>query len=81
MCLVGVFAMGLTYLSSDYMVLIIKLAPLGMSSLTLSIAITLACDHVNASYICRYYTRRYCQHWFAIGLRGGRLWRASITAL
>ncbi|WP_273801911.1 MFS transporter [Proteus vulgaris] len=52
MCLVGVFAMGLTYLSNDYMVLIIALALLGMSSFALyPIAITLACDHVNASYI------------------------------
>ncbi len=52
MCLVGVFAMGLTYLSSDYIVLIIALALLGMSSFALyPIAITLACDHVNASYI------------------------------
>lgn len=52
MCLVGVFAMGLTYLSNDYMVLIVALALLGMSSFALyPIAITLACDHVNASYI------------------------------
>lgn len=52
MCLVGVFAMGMTYLSNDYVVLIIALALLGMSSFALyPIAITLACDHVNASYI------------------------------
>ncbi|MFX6601479.1 hypothetical protein ABTG86_20510, partial [Acinetobacter baumannii] len=35
MCLVGVFAMGMTYLSNDYVVLIIALALLGMSSFAL----------------------------------------------
>lgn len=52
MSLLGVFAMGLTYLSSDYIVLISALALLGMSAFALyPIAITLACDNLDSSYI------------------------------
>ena len=50
--LAGVFAMGLIYISNDYMVMIIALALLGMSSFALyPIAITLACDNLDSSYI------------------------------
>ncbi|SMY34965.1 MFS transporter [Photobacterium andalusiense] len=52
MSLLGVFAMGLTYLSTDYVVLISALALLGMSAFALyPIAITLACDNLDSSYI------------------------------
>ncbi|MGF1831524.1 MFS transporter [Photobacterium angustum] len=52
MSLLGVFAMGITYLSSDYVVLITALALLGMSAFALyPIAITLACDNLDSSYI------------------------------
>ncbi|MBP6083347.1 MAG: MFS transporter [Providencia sp.] len=50
--LLGVFAMGIIYISSDYLVMIIALALLGMSSFALyPIAITLACDNLDSSYI------------------------------
>ncbi|HBO24859.1 MULTISPECIES: MFS transporter [unclassified Providencia] len=50
--LLGVFAMGVIYISSDYLVMIIALALLGMSSFALyPIAITLACDNLDSSYI------------------------------
>ncbi|WP_318496430.1 MFS transporter [Photobacterium leiognathi] len=52
MSLVGVFAMGITHLSSDFNVLVTALALLGMSSFALyPIAITLACDNLDSSYI------------------------------
>lgn len=52
MSLLGVFAMGITYLSSDYVVLITALTLLGMSAFALyPIAITLACDNLDSSYI------------------------------
>ena len=52
MSLLGVFAMGLTYLSSDYIMLVSALALLGMSAFALyPIAITLACDNLDSSYI------------------------------
>ncbi|MGD6735193.1 MFS transporter [Photobacterium leiognathi] len=52
MSLVGVFAMGITHLSSDFTVLVTALALLGMSSFALyPIAITLACDNLDSSYI------------------------------
>ncbi len=52
MSLLGVFAMGLTYLSPNYAVLITALALLGMSAFALyPIAITLACDNLDSSYI------------------------------
>ncbi|WP_245905393.1 MFS transporter [Photobacterium lipolyticum] len=52
MCLVGVFAMGLIYQNNDYFVLMIALALLGMSAFTLyPIAITLACDELDSSFI------------------------------
>lgn len=50
--LLGVFAMGVIYISSDYLVMIVALALLGMSSFALyPIAITLACDNLDSSYI------------------------------
>lgn len=50
--LLGVFAMGIIYISSDYLVMIVALAMLGMSSFALyPIAITLACDNLDSSYI------------------------------
>ncbi|SQH12630.1 Uncharacterized MFS-type transporter ycaD [Providencia heimbachae] len=50
--LLGVFAMGIIYISSDYLVMIVALALLGMSSFALyPIAITLACDNLDSSYI------------------------------
>lgn len=50
--LLGVFAMGIIYVSSDYLVMIVALALLGMSSFALyPIAITLACDNLDSSYI------------------------------
>lgn len=50
--LLGVFAMGVIYISSDYLAMIIALALLGMSSFALyPIAITLACDNLDSSYI------------------------------
>ncbi|SUC27891.1 Uncharacterized MFS-type transporter ycaD [Providencia rustigianii] len=50
--LLGVFAMGLIYISSDYIVMIVGLALLGMSSFALyPIAITLACDKLDSSFI------------------------------
>lgn len=50
--LLGVFAMGLIYISNDYLTMIIALALLGMSSFALyPIAITLACDNLDSSYI------------------------------
>lgn len=50
--LLGVFAMGVIYISSDYLVMIIALALLGMSSFALyPIAITLASDNLDSSYI------------------------------
>ena len=52
MSLLGVFAIGLTYLSSSYVVLVTALALLGMSAFALyPIAITLACDKLDSSYI------------------------------
>lgn len=52
MSLLGVFSMGITHLSSDYIVLISALAMLGMSAFALyPIAITLACDNLDSSYI------------------------------
>ncbi len=50
--LLGVFAMGITHLSSDFYILITALALLGMSSFALyPIAITLACDKLESSQI------------------------------
>ncbi|HHR6130948.1 TPA: MFS transporter [Providencia alcalifaciens] len=50
--LLGVFAMGMIYISSDYVVMIVALALLGMSSFALyPIAITLACDNLDSSFI------------------------------
>lgn len=50
--LLGVFAMGMIYISSDYVVMIVVLALLGMSSFALyPIAITLACDNLDSSFI------------------------------
>ncbi|CAM3795521.1 MFS transporter [Xenorhabdus thuongxuanensis] len=50
--LLGVFAVGMTYLFEHYIVMIVSLALLGMSSFALyPIAITLACDKLDASYI------------------------------
>lgn len=50
--LLGVFAMGIIYISNDYLVMIVALALLGMSSFALyPIAITLACDNLDSSYI------------------------------
>ncbi|AOM42945.1 MFS transporter [Xenorhabdus hominickii] len=50
--LLGVFAVGMTYLSEHYAVMIIALVLLGMSSFALyPIAITLACDNLDSSYI------------------------------
>lgn len=50
--LLGVFAMGVIYISSDYLVMIVALALLGMSTFALyPVAITLACDSLDSSYI------------------------------
>lgn len=50
--LLGGFAMGIIYISNDYLVMIVALALLGMSSFALyPIAITLACDNLDSSYI------------------------------
>ncbi|PHM56866.1 major facilitator transporter [Xenorhabdus stockiae] len=50
--LLGVFAVGMTYLSESYIVMIVALALLGMSSFALyPLAITLACDKLDSSYI------------------------------
>ncbi|MBI6549242.1 MFS transporter [Xenorhabdus sp. VLS] len=50
--LLGVFAVGMTYLFEHYVVMIVSLALLGMSSFALyPIAITLACDKLDSSYI------------------------------
>ncbi|PHM69848.1 MFS transporter [Xenorhabdus kozodoii] len=50
--LLGVFAIGMAYLFEHYIVMIVALALLGMSSFALyPIAITLACDKLDASYI------------------------------
>ncbi|PHM62932.1 MFS transporter [Xenorhabdus ishibashii] len=50
--LLGVFAVGITYLFEHYIAMIVALALLGMSSFALyPIAITLACDKLDASYI------------------------------
>ncbi|KLU14451.1 MULTISPECIES: MFS transporter [Xenorhabdus] len=50
--LLGVFAVGMAYLFEHYIVMIVSLALLGMSSFALyPIAITLACDKLDASYI------------------------------
>ena len=50
--LLGVFAMGIIYVSDEYLVMITALALLGMSSFALyPIAITLACDNLDSSYI------------------------------
>nr|WP_272903106.1 MFS transporter [Xenorhabdus sp. Sc-CR9] len=50
--LLGVFAVGITYLFDHYIVTIVALALLGMSSFALyPIAITLACDKLDSSYI------------------------------
>ena len=82
MCLVGVFAMGLTYLSSDYMVLII----------------TGACGNVFFHFIHRYYIGVWsceCELYLSLlqvmllsysigslsGLRGGYVYGKPITAL
>ncbi|MDE9499968.1 MFS transporter, partial [Xenorhabdus bovienii] len=52
MSLLGVFAVGITYLFDHYIVTIVALALLGMSSFALyPIAITLACDKLDSSYI------------------------------
>ncbi|MEQ1963041.1 MFS transporter [Xenorhabdus khoisanae] len=50
--LLGVFAVGMTYLFEHYIVTIVALALLGMSSFALyPVAITLACDKLDSSYI------------------------------
>src|SRR5699024_3045947 len=50
--LLGVFVMVLIYISSDYLVMIVALALLGMSTFALyPVAITLACDNLDSSYI------------------------------
>ncbi|CDL82372.1 MFS transporter [Xenorhabdus szentirmaii] len=50
--LLGVFAVGMTYIFDHYAVMIVALALLGMSSFALyPIAITLACDKLPSSYI------------------------------
>ncbi|WP_416777193.1 MFS transporter [Xenorhabdus budapestensis] len=50
--LLGVFAIGMTYLSESYLIMIVALALLGMSSFALyPLAITLACDKLDSSYI------------------------------
>ncbi|MDC9589186.1 MFS transporter [Xenorhabdus sp. XENO-10] len=50
--LLGVFAVGIMYLFEHYIVMIVALALLGMSSFALyPIAITLACDKLDSSYI------------------------------
>ncbi|CDH05496.1 putative transport protein [Xenorhabdus bovienii str. oregonense] len=50
--LLGVFAMGMIYLSENYIVMIVALGLLGMSSFALyPIAITLACDKLDSSCI------------------------------
>ncbi len=52
MCLLGVFAMGLIFLSNSYSVLVVALTLLGMASFALyPIAITLACDELDSSFI------------------------------
>lgn len=52
MSLLGVFAIGLTYVSDHYLIMVIALAMLGMSAFALyPIAITLACDHLDSSFI------------------------------
>lgn len=51
-CLLGVFAMGIFHLDNNYLVQVCALALLGMSSFALyPIAITLACDELEAPYI------------------------------
>nr|WP_187653704.1 MFS transporter [Xenorhabdus sp. PB62.4] len=50
--LLGVFAVGMTFLFEHYIVTIVALALLGMSSFALyPVAITLACDKLDSSYI------------------------------
>ncbi|WP_439651410.1 MFS transporter [Photobacterium atrarenae] len=50
--LLGVFAVGLTYLTNDFHVLAMALALLGMSAFALyPVAITLACEKLDAAYI------------------------------
>lgn len=50
--LLGVFAVGMTYLTENYFVMIVALALLGMSSFALyPLAISLACDKLDSSYI------------------------------
>lgn len=52
MSLLGVFAMGITHLTSDYLTTVIALALLGMSAFALyPIAITLACDELGSNFI------------------------------
>ncbi|WP_299019675.1 MFS transporter [uncultured Photobacterium sp.] len=52
MSLLGVFAIGLTYLSEHYLLLAGALALLGMSAFALyPISITLACDNLDSSFI------------------------------
>ncbi|UXI03784.1 MFS transporter [Photobacterium sp. TY1-4] len=52
MSLLGVFAVGLTYLSNNYTWLVVALALLGMSAFALyPIAITLACEKIDSAYI------------------------------
>ncbi|MCW8330212.1 MFS transporter [Photobacterium sp. SDRW27] len=51
-CLIGVFAMGIFNLSDHYLTHAAMLALMGMSAFALyPIAITLACDELNANYI------------------------------
>ena len=50
--LAGVFAMGMIYLSGHYLVMVVALTLLGMSSFALyPVAITLACDTLTANVI------------------------------
>lgn len=52
MSLLGVFGVGLTYLSSSYQLLVCALTLLGMSAFALyPIAITLACEEIDAMFI------------------------------
>ena len=52
MSLLGVFSVGLTYLSHDYMLLVFALVLLGMSAFALyPIAITLACEKIDSAFI------------------------------
>ncbi|MGR5147981.1 MFS transporter [Photobacterium alginatilyticum] len=52
MSLLGVFGVGLTYLSNDYLLLAFALALLGMSAFALyPIAITLACEEIDSAFI------------------------------